>query len=54
MKKVWNWFIDVFKGIAIGFAAMIPGVSGGTMAILTKCYDKLINNVASLFKTFVK
>lgn len=54
MKKFWNWIIDILKGITIGFAAMIPGVSGGTMAVLTKCYDKLVTNVSNIFKTFVK
>ena len=54
MKKVRDWFLDVLKGITIGFAAMIPGVSGGTMAVLTKCYDKLVGSVSTLFKNFVK
>ena len=54
MKKFVNWLIDVLRGAAIGIACIIPGVSGGTMAVLTKCYDKLIGAVSTLFKNFIK
>lgn len=54
MKKFVNWLIDVARGAAIGIACIIPGVSGGTMAVLTKCYDKLIGAISTLFKNFVK
>lgn len=54
MKKFLNWLLDVARGIAIGISAIIPGVSGGTMAVLTKCYDKLIGAVSTLFKYFIK
>lgn len=33
---------------------MIPGVSGGTFALITKCYDDLVGNISSLFKQFGK
>ncbi len=54
MNKFKNWLFDLFKGIGIGLACIIPGVSGGTIAIIIKIYDKLINAVSSLFKNFVK
>ena len=54
MKKFLNWLYDVLRGVAIGISCIIPGVSGGTMAILTRCYDKLIGAVSNLFKEFVK
>ena len=35
-------FIIVFKGMLIGIANLIPGVSGGTVAVLLDIYDRLI------------
>ena len=35
------------KGMAIGIANIIPGVSGGTIALITKIYEKLIHSIKS-------
>lgn len=40
------------KGGAIGLAMIIPGVSGGTLAVLLGVYDKIIDSVGNLFKRF--
>lgn len=45
--------IDLIKGLAIGVAFIIPGVSGGTMAVLLNLYDKIINSINNLTKKFV-
>ena len=37
-----TFFTDILKGIMIGIANIIPGVSGGTMAVSLGIYDKLI------------
>ena len=42
--------IDIIKGIFIGIANVIPGVSGGTMALSLGIYDKLIGSVSNLLK----
>ncbi len=39
-------------GAAIGVAMIIPGVSGGTLAVLLKIYDKLINAISDLRRDF--
>lgn len=44
--------INMIKGALIGGANVIPGVSGGTMAVLMGIYDKLIYSVTGLFKDF--
>ena len=36
------------KGIAMGIANIIPGVSGGTIALITEIYEELINSLKSL------
>lgn len=40
----------VFKGFMVGIANLIPGVSGGTMAIIVGIYEKLINTISHLFQ----
>lgn len=51
MKSKAFW-IDFLKGTTIGFAIPIPGVSGGTMAVLTGIFDKIANAVANIKKDF--
>ena len=45
--------ILILKGVAIGIAMLVPGVSGGTMAIILGVYDDLIHSVSS-FKDIKK
>lgn len=46
-----NTVIDIFKGIIIGLANVIPGVSGGTLAVSMGIYDDLIDAVNMFLKT---
>lgn len=41
---------NTLKGTVIGSAMLIPGVSGGTTAIILDVYDDLISSVSSFFK----
>ncbi len=43
---------NLLKGMVMGIANIIPGVSGGTMAVSMGIYDKLIHCVTHLFKEF--
>ena len=45
---------NILKGAVIGLANIIPGVSGGTMAVSMGIYDKLIHCVTHIFKEFKK
>ncbi len=45
---------DMCKGAVIGIANIIPGVSGGTMAVSMGIYDRLIHCITHLFKEFKK
>lgn len=40
----------VVKGFIIGSSMSVPGVSGGTMAILLGIYDKMLRAVSTFFK----
>lgn len=42
----------ILKGVVIGIANIIPGVSGGTMAVSMGIYDRMIHCVTHLFKEF--
>ncbi len=50
MKHLTNFL----KGIAVGVATLVPGVSGGTMAIILGIYDDLIHAVSTFFVDFKK
>jgi putative membrane protein len=42
--------ITMLKGFIIGSSMSVPGVSGGTMAILLGIYDKLISSISNFLK----
>jgi putative membrane protein len=44
-----NQIVSLFlKGLAMGAANVIPGVSGGTIALITGIYERLINAIKSV------
>jgi len=45
---------NILKGVVIGIANIIPGVSGGTMMVAMGIYDKLIHCITHLFSEFKK
>jgi putative membrane protein len=49
-NDVKNDLILMFKGFIIGSSMSVPGISGGTMAILLGIYDKLISSISNYFK----
>ena len=42
-----HYFILFIKGMSMGIANVIPGVSGGTIALITGIYEDLINSLKS-------
>ncbi|MGM5469926.1 DUF368 domain-containing protein [Flavobacteriaceae bacterium LMO-SS05] len=50
-----DYIVISLKGIAMGAADAVPGVSGGTIAFISGIYEELINSISninfSLFKT---
>lgn len=45
-----KYIIYGIKGIAIGIANAIPGVSGGTIALIVGIYKKLMDSIGKFFK----
>ncbi len=52
--KVKEWFKLFFSGAAMGVANSIPGVSGGTIAVILKIYQRMVDAIGNLFKQFLK
>lgn len=50
--KVKEFFKSVGTGALIGVAMIIPGVSGGTIAVLLNVYEKLIGAIGNIRKDF--
>ncbi|MBD0833264.1 DUF368 domain-containing protein [Aestuariibaculum sediminum] len=57
-RRLIDYLIISFKGLAMGAADAVPGVSGGTIAFISGIYEELISTISnikpSLFKTLFK
>jgi putative membrane protein len=53
-EEKMKYLINFLKGLAIGVATLVPGVSGGTMAIVLGVYDDLIHAISSFFQDWKK
>lgn len=49
VKKPFS-VLNGLKGIAIGMANIIPGVSGGTIAVITGIYDEMVDAFGNFLK----
>ena len=49
-----NYLILFLKGMGMGIANVIPGVSGGTIALITNIYEEIINSLKSFNRTAFK
>lgn len=54
MKSILNYLMVTVKGICMGAADVIPGVSGGTIAFMTGIYDNLVGSISSINMEAVK
>lgn len=49
-----QYIANFFKGMGVGSANVIPGVSGGTIALITGIFERLINALKSFNLTAIK
>ena len=49
---VGRWLVRLLKGIAVGVGFILPGLSGGVLAVIFKIYDPLIKFLANPFRNF--
>ncbi len=43
--------VNALKGVGVGVANIIPGVSGGTIAVVTGLYDELVDAFGNFFRS---
>ncbi len=48
IKNIKHYSLVALKGLTMGAADVVPGVSGGTMAFITGIYEELINSLKSI------
>lgn len=57
-RRFKDYLVITFKGLAMGAADAVPGVSGGTIAFISGIYEELISTISNvnstLFKTLFK
>lgn len=49
-----SFIINFIKGIIVGIAVVIPGLSGSMFAVIVGLYEKIINAISTLQKSFKK
>lgn len=47
-RKINDYLLVALKGMGMGAADVVPGVSGGTIAFITGIYEELINTLKSI------
>ena len=53
-KTIKEHLILILKGMGMGAADVVPGVSGGTIAFITGIYEELINSIKSVNLNAIK
>ncbi len=53
-RKVRDYALLTARGLGMGAADVIPGVSGGTIAFITGIYQELINSIKSVDRAFFR
>lgn len=54
MSKSKEILVLILKGTAMGIGNAIPGVSGGTIAVVTKIFDRLVESITPNIKRLIK
>lgn len=48
MDRIKNYLLTYLKGMAMGAADIVPGVSGGSIALITGIYQSLLDSINSI------
>lgn len=54
MRNVKDYILLFLKGMGMGGADVVPGVSGGTIAFITGIYEELLNSIKSIDKNAIQ
>ncbi|SNR63220.1 DUF368 domain-containing protein [Lutibacter flavus] len=53
-RNLFQYLVITLKGIAMGAADVVPGVSGGTIAFISGIYEELLTSISSVNLTTFK
>lgn len=53
-RRFKQYMLITLKGIAMGAADVVPGVSGGTIAFITGIYEELVNTISNIDFSLIK
>lgn len=53
-RNLFDYFIITLKGMAMGAADAVPGVSGGTIAFISGIYEELISSISQVNLSLLK
>lgn len=53
-RKIKDYAFISLKGMAMGAADVVPGVSGGTIAFITGIYEELVNTISNVDFSLIK
>ncbi len=54
-RRGWKYYLGLgLRGVCMGAADVVPGVSGGTIAFVTGIYEELIYSIRSVDRRFVR
>lgn len=54
INPIADWFIRLLKGTLVGIGFILPGLSGGVLAVIFGVYDPLIRFLSNLRRNFAK
>lgn len=54
MRTIKDYILLFLKGVGMGGADVVPGVSGGTIAFITGIYEELLNSIKSFDKEAIQ
>ena len=54
VRKLRDYFVIGFKGMAMGAADVVPGVSGGTIAFISGIYEELLSTISNVNLSLLK
>jgi len=54
ISPIADWFIRLVKGMLVGIGFILPGLSGGVLAVIFGIYDPLIRFLANIRYKFLK
>ncbi|WP_232550097.1 DUF368 domain-containing protein [Propioniciclava soli] len=52
-ESVGAWLVRLLKGIAVGIGFILPGLSGGVLAVIFKIYDPMIRFLGNIRHRFL-